>query len=171
MSESLNTSHRSTSPARLVRSMRAGSNTRPLIRKRISCLPSAIDISSLNTTRWTARGAEPAAYFGASTDQVAGKDLKLTGTKIGTKDGPLPIAAVFHPTRNLIYFPWAKSREVKVYNTRTWKEVGSFDFENDFVDPRFWSFVSGREKLSADGSLLFVTVDGGVRYVDTTGVR
>lgn len=27
--------------------------------------------------RWTARGAEPAAYFGASTDQVAGKDLKL----------------------------------------------------------------------------------------------
>ncbi|HEY2584492.1 MAG TPA: DUF6569 family protein [Tepidisphaeraceae bacterium] len=27
--------------------------------------------------RWTARGAEPAAYFGASTEQAAGKDLKL----------------------------------------------------------------------------------------------
>lgn len=98
---------------------------------------------------------------------IADQTLSLTGTVIGQYAGEQPIAAAFHPKKNLVYFPFAGTTNVEVYNTKTWTEVKSYDFEDTFQSPGNHAFVQGRTKLSKDGSLLFVTVTGGVRYVST----
>lgn len=98
---------------------------------------------------------------------IADKNLALTGTVIGVYASGQPIAAAFHPTQDLVYFPWAESSLVEVYDTTTWTEVGSYNFEATFPHTGNGAFIDGRAKTSADGSLLFVTVDGGVRYVNT----
>ncbi len=98
---------------------------------------------------------------------IADQNLNLTGTVIGQYAGQQPIAAAFHPKKNLVYFPFAGTTDVEVYNTKTWTEVKSYDFEDTFQSPGNNAFVQGRTKLSKDGSLLFVTVTGGVRYVAT----
>ena len=99
---------------------------------------------------------------------IADRSLALTGTVIGTYAGEQPIAAAFHPKKDLVYFPWTGTTNVEVYDTRTWTAVKSYDFEDTFENPGNHAFVQGRTKLSKDGSLLFVTVTGGVRYVSTT---
>lgn len=114
-----------------------------------------------------------AKTFALMSDQgtfIADKNLALTGTMIGTTTGQ-PIAAAFHPTRHLVYFPWSRTVTVKVYSTDSWTEMDSFDFANTFSEPQFVGYQQGRTKLSKDGSLLFVTVDGGVRYVETAHHR
>jgi len=98
---------------------------------------------------------------------IADANLVKTGTVIGQYAGPQPIAAAFHPKKDLVYFPWAETSEVKVYDTTTWTEVDSFDFENNFDHTGNGAFVQGRAKTSANGGLLFVTVNGGVRFVKT----
>lgn len=98
---------------------------------------------------------------------IADQNLNLTGTIIGQYAGEQPIAAAFHPKKDLVYFPFAGTTDVEVYNTKTWSEVKSYDFEDTFQSPGNNAFVQGRTKLSKDGSLLFVTVTGGVRYVAT----
>jgi len=98
---------------------------------------------------------------------IADQDLHLTGTVIGQYAGPQPIAAAYDPKKALVYFPWAETSQVKVYSTGTWQEVGSFDFVDTFSHTGNWAFTNGRAKTSKDGTLLFVTVDGGVRYVKT----
>jgi hypothetical protein len=98
---------------------------------------------------------------------IANKDLSLTDTVIGTYGGSLPIAAAFHPKKHLAYFPFTGTTDVEVYDTKTWTEVKSYDFEDTFNWVGNDAFVQGRTKLSKDGSLLFVTVTGGVRYVKT----
>ena len=100
---------------------------------------------------------------------VADKDLNFTGTIVGEYAGGQPVGVAFHPEKNLVYFPWAQSTMVKIYSTRTWSEVGSIDLESTFGANGNYAFVNGRAKTSKDGSLLFVTVDGGVRYVETKG--
>ncbi len=99
---------------------------------------------------------------------IANQDLALTGTVIGQYAGEQPIAAAFHPTKNLVYFPFAGTTDVEAYNTKTWTEVKAYDFGQMFQSPGNNAFVDGRTKLSNDGSLLFVTVTGGVGYVSTT---
>ncbi|HEY3777554.1 MAG TPA: hypothetical protein VGL35_05810 [Rhizomicrobium sp.] len=99
---------------------------------------------------------------------IADQNLQMTGTVIGTYAGNLPIAAAFHPTRNLVYFPFTGTTDVEVYNTKTWTLVKSYDFKDTFQWNGNTAFVQGRTRLSKDGSLLFVTVTGGVGYVATT---
>ncbi len=99
---------------------------------------------------------------------IANQDLALTGTVIGTYAGQQPVAAAFHPTKHLVYFPFAGTNNVEVYNTKTWAQVKSYDFGTMFGSNGNYAFVDGRSKLSKDGSLLFVTVTGGVGYVPTT---
>lgn len=98
---------------------------------------------------------------------IADKTLTLTGTVIGTYAGDLPIAAAFHPKKPLVYFPFTGTTDVDVYSTKTWTQVKSYNFEDTFNWVGNNAFVQGRTKLSKDGSLLFVTVTGGVRYVKT----
>jgi hypothetical protein len=105
-------------------------------------------------------------YFGtlfANTD-----NLSLRGKIIGDYAAGQPIAVAYHPTRDIAYTPWADSTTVRIYDTTNWSKIGQYDFENTFDSPGNHAFVEGRAKTSKDGSLLFVTVAGGVRYVQTT---
>jgi len=99
---------------------------------------------------------------------IADKNLNLTGIVIGQKDGPQPLAAAFHPSKDRAYFPWSTTTQVKVFDTNTWTELDSYDFEDTFAPAGAYGYLQGRTKLSKDGSLLFVTVTNGVRYVDLT---
>lgn len=82
---------------------------------------------------------------------------------VGTYGGQLPIGTASHPVEPLAYFPFAQTREVRVYDTRTFSVVNIHDFEDTFDWVGNWAFVEGRTRLSRDGSLLMVSVTGGVR--------
>jgi hypothetical protein len=84
---------------------------------------------------------------------------------IGQYAGALPIGVAYHPVESLIYFPWSQTKEVRVYNSVSLAQVGSYDFENDFGWVGNFAFQQGRTRLSRDGSLLMVSVTGGVRFL------
>ena len=92
-------------------------------------------------------------------------DVYAVVALIGTAPGPRPIGVAYHPVRNLVYFPWTESAEVRVYDTTTFTHVGSFDVEDTFQNDVNGAFQQGRVRLSRDGSLLMVSVTGGVRFV------
>ncbi len=83
---------------------------------------------------------------------------------IGGSGGPYPIGAAYHPVRQVAYFPSAQTREVRVYDMQTFTQIGSYDFEHDFI-LLGRAYEQGRTRLSRDGSLLMVSVDGGVRLL------
>lgn len=83
----------------------------------------------------------------------------------GTYAGPQPIGVAYHPVDSLAYFPWAETSEVKVYDMNALAPVGSYDFEYEFGHGGNDAYNEGRTKLSGDGSLLMVTVEGGVRIL------
>lgn len=86
---------------------------------------------------------------------------------VGTYAGQAPIGTASHPVEPLAYFPFAQTREVRVYDTRTFALLTTYDFEETFDWIGNWAFIEGRTRLSADGSLLMVTVTGGVRILRT----
>jgi hypothetical protein len=98
---------------------------------------------------------------------IADQNLGLTGTVIGQYAGEQPVAAAFHPKKDLVYFPFAGTTDVEAYSTKTWTEVKSYNVGQTFESNGNYAFVDGRTKLSNDGSLLFVTVTGGVQYLST----
>lgn len=84
---------------------------------------------------------------------------------IGQYAGPQPIGVVYHPVEDTVYFAWAGSTEVRAFDTTTFVQTAAYDFQHTFVHPGNWAFTQGRLRISRDGSLLFGTVDGGVRYL------
>ena len=84
---------------------------------------------------------------------------------IGQYAGPQPIGVVYHPVESTVYFAWSGSTQVRAFDTNSFAQTAAYDFENNFVNPGNWAFVQGRLRISRDGSLLFATVDGGVRYL------
>jgi hypothetical protein len=86
-------------------------------------------------------------------------------TRIGTYAGPQPIGVAYHPVENEIYFPWSETSEIKVYSSTTLQYLRSIQIGNAFENNGNYAYVSGRTRLSTDGSLLMVTVPGGLRYV------
>jgi hypothetical protein len=84
---------------------------------------------------------------------------------VGQYAGPQPIGVVYHPVENTVYFAWSGTTEVKAFDTVSFTETASYDFEYMFTNPGNWPFKWGRLRTSRDGSLLFATVDGGVRYL------
>jgi hypothetical protein len=89
-------------------------------------------------------------------------DLLKVG-QIGQYATSLPIGVAYHPVENLVYFPWLNSQEVRVFDTTTLLQVGAYDFGTTFGWVGNFAFREGRTKLSRDGSLLMVTVAGGVQ--------
>lgn len=85
--------------------------------------------------------------------------------KIGTYAGPQPIGVAYHPVRKVAYFPWAQTREVRVYDMQTFTQIGSYDFEYGFTHTGNGAYNYGRTRISRDGSLLMVSVEGGVRLL------
>jgi hypothetical protein len=86
---------------------------------------------------------------------------------LGQYGGAQPIGVVYHPTQNIVYSAWAETTEVRAHDTATFAQLGSFNFESAFSPTANRAFTQGRLKISRNGALLFATVDGGVRYVNT----
>src|SRR5688572_5161692 len=84
---------------------------------------------------------------------------------VGNQGGSHPIGVVYHPVENTVYFAWADSTEVRAFDTTSFAQTAAYNFEYMFTPPGNHAFVHGRLKLSADGSLLLATVNGGVRYL------
>jgi hypothetical protein len=85
-------------------------------------------------------------------------------TTLGTYAGGQPIGVAYHPSADAVFFAWATSREIRVYNSLNFAELGRFDFQYDFTHPGNAAFVHGRLRTSRDGSIIFATVGGGIRY-------
>lgn len=100
-------------------------------------------------------------YFGT---YVYDADYARVAT-FGEYAGPQPVGLAYHPVDALAYFPWAETREVRVYDMEFLEEVGRYDFEHVFGHTGNHAFGAGRTKLSGDGSLLMVSVAGGVRIL------
>jgi len=75
-----------------------------------------------------------------------------------------PMASAYHPVEPRMYVPVGGTSDVRVYDTNTFQPVGSYVFPTTFgiFDE---GFKDGRVRLSGDGSLLMVSVTGGVQYV------
>lgn len=86
---------------------------------------------------------------------------------LGQYAGPQPIGVAYHPVDRKAYFPWSGSRQVRVYDMNSFTQVGSHDLEHSFSWVGNNAYEQGRTKLSKDGSLLMVSVSGGVRVVQT----
>lgn len=86
---------------------------------------------------------------------------------IGQYAGPQPIGVAYHPVQRRAYFPWSGGGQVRVYDMDTFTQTGSYDFEDNFTSTGNHAYVNGRARLSKDGSLLMVSVTGGVRFLQT----
>jgi hypothetical protein len=86
---------------------------------------------------------------------------------IGQYAGGQPVGVAYHPRQARAYFPWAGSTQIRVYDMRTFQQVGTHDAEYSFTHPGNWAFQPGRIRISEDGSLLMVKVGNGVRLIDT----
>jgi hypothetical protein len=84
---------------------------------------------------------------------------------IGQYAGPQPIGVVYHPAENIVYFAWSGSPEVRAFDTVSFAPLAPYNFEDNFTPPGNRAFIQGRLKTSRDGSFLFATVSGGVRYL------
>lgn len=84
---------------------------------------------------------------------------------IGTYAGEQPMGVAYHPVEDVVYYTWARTQDIRVFNTNTLTQIDSFNFEDSFTHPGNWAFRQGRLKLAADGSMLLATVTGGVRYL------
>jgi len=84
---------------------------------------------------------------------------------LGEYAGAQPIGVAYHPAEPQVFLPWATTSQVRVYDTQSFQMIASYDFQDSFASPGNWSFVQGRTRLSNDGSLLMVSVTGGVRYL------
>lgn len=89
--------------------------------------------------------------------------LTKLGT-LGTYAGAQPISAAYHPTKDIVYFAWTQSKEVRAYDTNSYSQVGSFDTGHTFQNTGNYAFVEGRLKVARDGSYLFVTIADGVHF-------
>ncbi len=86
---------------------------------------------------------------------------------LGQYAGPQPIGVAYHPVERSAYFPWAGGGQVRVYDMNTFTQTTSHDFEDTFTHTGNDAYVRGRTRLSKDGSLLMVSVTGGVRFLQT----
>lgn len=86
-------------------------------------------------------------------------------TKLGTYAGAQPVGVAYHPVENEIFFPWSGESRVRVYSSVSLRLKRAVEIGDVFQHNGNNAFESGRTKLSADGSLLMVTVPGGLRYV------
>jgi len=77
-----------------------------------------------------------------------------------------PIGAAFHPSADAVFFPFAGTTYVKAYNTTTWEMLAQFDFQTP-QHTRQSRVYQRKDPHSADGQIIFVTVNGGVQYCAT----
>lgn len=91
-------------------------------------------------------------------------DRRKTFPSVGTYAGQTPIAAAYAPSGDVVYFPFAMSNYVAEYDRSTMTERRRFTVPGQFDWTGNGAYVEGRAKVSADGRMLFVTLNGGVFY-------
>jgi hypothetical protein len=84
---------------------------------------------------------------------------------VGQYAGLQPIGVAYHPTRDLVYFAWAGTAEVRAHDTTTFAQVASYNVGYTFSNTGNYAFTQGRLRIARDGSVLFVTVGGGVQCI------
>ena len=94
--------------------------------------------------------------------ELSGANLVMTNL-IGLAGRGQPVGAVFHPSRDAVFFAWATTGDVRVYQTVSWTELARFDFQSAFVVTNT-AYSNGRMKISRDGSIIFASVTNGIRY-------
>ena len=92
--------------------------------------------------------------------------LIQTGHTIGTYAEAQSVGLVYSPVANLVYFPFAQTSEVRVFDTMTGTQTAAIDCGQTFTSFNNQAYYDGRMKISRDGSLLFATVAGGVSYIE-----
>ena len=85
---------------------------------------------------------------------------------VGTYAGAQPIGVVYHPVEPIVYFAWSTTTQVRAFETANFTQIAAYDAGYTFTHPGNAAFQWGRLKTSRDGSKLFATVGGGVRYFD-----
>jgi uncharacterized repeat protein (TIGR01451 family) len=85
-------------------------------------------------------------------------------TTLGTYASEGPIGLSYHPQADLVFFAWWPTSYIRAYETHTWAEVARYDCGYNFQWTGNWAFGQGRLR-TRDGNNLFVTVNGGVRWI------
>lgn len=102
-------------------------------------------------------------YGGCTIYQLVGASMVRTNS-IGAVGGLQPVGAVFHPSRDAVFFAWSDTSDVRVYQTVSWTELARYDFGSTFTVTTN-AYNNGRMKISRDGSIIFANVTGGIRYL------
>jgi hypothetical protein len=77
------------------------------------------------------------------------------------------IGAVYHPARDFLFIARSGTSTITGFETTDYQKVKELEFGQDFKWVGNHAFQEGRLRMSNDGSLLFCTVNGGVRYAQT----
>jgi hypothetical protein len=77
------------------------------------------------------------------------------------------VGVVFHPQRDFVFLAEADSSFVAAYESRTFAKAKQLNFGSQFHWTGGNGFEEGRLRISKDGALLFCSVPGGVRYMET----
>ena len=93
---------------------------------------------------------------------IIGSDPRTIGNTMAS-----PVGVVYHPTRDVVFFSWRGSSQVRAFATGSYEQVAEFETGEDFGWNGVHAFVQGRLRISPDGSLLFCTVNDGVRCFET----
>jgi hypothetical protein len=109
------------------------------------------------------RDASQYAVVTVDTSYITDANL-VKQNNIGELPSSRPIGVVYHPAEDIVYFSWAGTTEVRAISTNNFSVLAVHNFQNNFGAPSS-AFQEGRLKISGDGSILFATVAGGVRYV------
>ncbi|MBB6183074.1 FG-GAP-like repeat-containing protein [Oleiagrimonas soli] len=85
---------------------------------------------------------------------------------LGNSLDGMPVAVAYSPGAPIAYFPWSGTTMVQAYDMSTFKQIASYDTGDTFSLPaNSTTYSQGRIRLSRDGSLLMVSVTGGIRYI------
>lgn len=117
-------------------------------------------VYEIATDQWGSQFAIP-TYSGT----MVYNDAYSKVATLGDYASQQPIGVAYHPVEQQAFFPFAMTSQVRVYDMGSMTQTASYDFGTTFDNTGSYAFVEGRTKLSRDGSILMVSVDGGVRFV------
>ena len=101
--------------------------------------------------------SHPATY-------VYDSSYRLLTSFSSSNSAAVPTHVAYHPTEPKLFAPTLGTTLVTVYDTNTFQAIGSYDFIDTFKSIGA-GFQQGHTRVSNDGSLLMVSVTGGVRYL------
>ena len=95
------------------------------------------------------------------------------GTRLASLGGYNPnvsginaaMGVAYDPKNARFFAPWCDTNQVRIFDSLSFAQIGAYNFETIFGWQGNASMTKGHTRVSDDGSLLMVSVDGGVRWV------